>query len=105
MDEGSSKNAALPVWPTGISAITLFVQDLAVAKQFYQSAFGLPVMYEDDASAVFEFGPTLINLLKTTAVDKLITPAKMAGAEAGSQFVLTVPVSYTHLTLPTSDLV
>ncbi|MBP7961737.1 MAG: VOC family protein [Caldilineaceae bacterium] len=92
MDETMSKHAAQAAWPTGISAITLFVEDLAAAKQFYQSAFGLPVMYEDDASTVFEFGPTLINLLKITAADELITPAKMASAEAGSRFVLTVTV-------------
>ncbi len=51
-------------WPSGISAITLFVEDLAATKAFYQEVFGLPIHYEDDASAVFDFGNTLINLLK-----------------------------------------
>ena len=36
------------------------------AKQFYGRAFGLPIMFEDDASAVFHFGNTLINLLRTS---------------------------------------
>jgi len=54
--------------------------------------FGLPVDYEDDNSAVFKFGNTLINLLKTTAVKELIEPAKMAGREAGSRFVFTIHV-------------
>ena len=54
-------------WPKGISAITLFVEDLPATKRFYQEVFGLPVHYEDDASAVFNFGNTLINLLKSTA--------------------------------------
>ena len=43
-------------WPGKISAITLFVEDLAAAKQFYQEVFGLPVDYEDEASAVFASG-------------------------------------------------
>ena len=51
-------------WPTGIGAITLFVEDLAAAKQFYQDVFGLPVTFEDDDSAVFAFGGTLVNLLR-----------------------------------------
>ena len=51
---------------TGLSAITLFVDDLAAAKEFYGRAFGLPVMFEDGASAVFNLGNTLINLLMTT---------------------------------------
>jgi len=54
-------------WPSGIGAITLFVEDLEATKQFYAEVFGLPVMYEDDNSAVFKFEDTLINLLKTTA--------------------------------------
>ena len=46
-------------WPKGISAITLFVEDLAAAKKFYREVFGLPVVFEDDDSAVFKFGNTL----------------------------------------------
>ena len=50
-------------WPGPITAITLFVEDLAATKQFYLDVFALPVVYEDDNSAVFKFGETLINLL------------------------------------------
>ena len=45
-------------WPGGISAITLFVEDLEASKAFYQRAFGLPVFYEDPNSAVFQFNDT-----------------------------------------------
>jgi len=79
-------------WNPGISAITLFVEDLPAAKQFYGNAFGLPVFYEDDNSAVFKFASTLINLLKITEADELIRPAKVAGHEAGSRFVFTITV-------------
>jgi catechol 2,3-dioxygenase-like lactoylglutathione lyase family enzyme len=79
-------------WPSGISAITLFVEDLAAAKQFYRDVFGLPIHYEDDDSAVFNFGNTLINLLKTTAARELIDPAGVAPREAGSRLQLTIDV-------------
>ena len=78
--------------PTGIFAITLFVEDLQAAKQFYLRVFGLPVDYEDDNSAVFKFGDTLINLLKTTAAQQLVEPAQVASREAGSRFVFTIHV-------------
>jgi lactoylglutathione lyase len=42
-------------WASGIGAITLFVEDLAAAKRFYGEVFGLPVKYEDDDSAVFDY--------------------------------------------------
>ncbi len=79
-------------WPKGISAITLFVEDLPAAKQFYRDVFGLPVHYEDDDSAVFDFGNTLINLLKTTAARELVEPAPVADREAGSRLQLTIDV-------------
>lgn len=49
--------------------------------------------YEDDASAVFQFGNTLINLLETTAAPELIEPARVASREAGHRFVFTIPVN------------
>ena len=79
-------------WATGLFAITLFVEDLQAAKQFYRRVFGLPVDFEDDNSAVFKFGNTLINLLKTTAAPELIEPAHVAHREAGSRFVFTIKV-------------
>jgi catechol 2,3-dioxygenase-like lactoylglutathione lyase family enzyme len=79
-------------WPRGIAAITLFVEDLEAAKQFYRQVFGLPVTFEDDDSAVFKFGDTLVNLLKTTAAGELIEPAAVASREAGSRFQFTVEV-------------
>jgi catechol 2,3-dioxygenase-like lactoylglutathione lyase family enzyme len=79
-------------WPAGIDAITLFVEDVNVAKEFYRNAFVLPVMFEDDNSAVFEFGNTVVNLLATSAAGELIEPAVRAPREAGSGVVLTVAV-------------
>ena len=92
MDQLTEKDANMQAWPTGIFAITLFVDDLAAAKQFYQQVFGLPVVFEDENSAVFKFGETLINLLKTTAAQELVEPAKVANREAGSRLVFTLQV-------------
>ncbi len=91
MDE-TGGDAQMRPWPRGIDAITLFVEDLETAKQFYRKAFGLPVVFEDDDSAVFRFGKTLINLLKITAAGELIEPATVASREAGSRCVYTIEV-------------
>lgn len=75
-----------------IAAITLFVEDLDAAKQFYRRAFELEATFEDADSTVFRFGPTLVNLLRVEAVPELIGPAALASPDAGSRFQLTVPV-------------
>lgn len=82
----------MDAWPGRISAITLFVEDLAAAKRFYEEVFGLPLRFEDDSSAVFDFGNTVINLLATTAAGELIEPAAVAGRQSGSRLQLTLEV-------------
>ena len=79
-------------WPGPISAITLFVEDLPDAREFYARAFGLPVMFEDDNSAVFNFGNTLINLLNATEAPGLIGPAQVANPSAGARAQYTITV-------------
>ena len=79
-------------WPSGISAITLFVEDLGAAKRFYREVFGLPIKFEDEASAVFDFGNTLINLLTTRAALELVEPATVAPRDAGSRMQFTIDV-------------
>jgi catechol 2,3-dioxygenase-like lactoylglutathione lyase family enzyme len=78
--------------PRGVAAITLFVEDLDAAKRFYGQAFDLPVKFEDEDSAVFAFGATLVNLLKVGAAPELIEPAKVAGADAGARAQYTIEV-------------
>jgi catechol 2,3-dioxygenase-like lactoylglutathione lyase family enzyme len=79
-------------WPGGIAAITLFVEDLDEARRFYIDVFGLPVMFQDDNSAVFRFGETLINLLKTSEAPGLVEPATVASRDAGVRFQFTLEV-------------
>lgn len=92
MNDAVEKDAQPDAWTKGIYAATLFVENLAAAKEFYQRVFGLPVFFEDDASAVFKFGGTLVNLLRTTAAPELIEPAAVASREAGHRFVFTISV-------------
>lgn len=76
-----------------IDAITLFTEDLAGTKAFYQEAFGLPLLFEDENSAVFKFENTVINLLVATAAPELVEPSAVASPGAGSRFVLTLGVA------------
>ena len=87
-----SETKEMNPWPKGISAITLFVEDLESTKKFYGKVFGLPVVFEDNNSTVFKFGDTLVNLLRITEAQGLIEPAKVASHEAGSRFVFTITV-------------
>jgi catechol 2,3-dioxygenase-like lactoylglutathione lyase family enzyme len=79
-------------WPGPIEAITLFVEDLESARTFYREVFGLPVAFEDANSAVFDFGNTIVNLLRTTEAPELIAPAVVADREAGARFQFTLAV-------------
>lgn len=65
---------------------------MEAAKRFYREVFGLPVRFEDDDSAVFYFGDTMVNLLKTTAASELVEPAAVADREAGARVQLTLEV-------------
>ena len=80
-------------WAKTIGAITLFVEDLDAAKQFYRTTFSLRIVFEDRNSAVFRIGDTLINLLQIEAADELIAPARVASRDAGSRHVFTIEVA------------
>jgi catechol 2,3-dioxygenase-like lactoylglutathione lyase family enzyme len=91
MEPDSPGSPAAP-WPKAINAITLFVEDLGATKAFYRQVFGVALIYEDDDSAVFNFGNTIVNLLKTTAAVELIEPAAIASPDAGSRAQFTIEV-------------
>ena len=88
----------MAVWPGSISAITLFVDDLAATRSFYLEVFGLPVLFEDEDSAVFRFDNTMINLLKSSAAVSLIDPATVASPDTGSRLQLTLDVENVDAT-------
>ncbi len=92
MSESAASGAKVPSWLRGISAITFFVEDLEVMKQFCGKIFGLPLLFEDDDAAMYKIGTTHIKLLKMMAAEDLYEPATVASREAGHRFVLTLPV-------------
>jgi catechol 2,3-dioxygenase-like lactoylglutathione lyase family enzyme len=79
-----------------VGAITLFVEDTKASKEFYEKAFDVPVIYEDEVSAVFKFENMLVNLLKDSEAGALIDPAAVAGQDAGSRFQLSIWVDDAH---------
>ena len=87
-----AQSAGERAWPGGIAAITLFVEDLDEAKRFYGDVFGLAVVFEDENSAVFRFGETLVNLLKTSEAPGLVDPATVAPRDGGVRFQFTLEV-------------
>jgi catechol 2,3-dioxygenase-like lactoylglutathione lyase family enzyme len=80
----------MAAWPGRIGALTLFVDDLEDAKRFYLNTFGLPVHFEDEDSVVFDFGNTLVNLLRSEAATELIDPAMVGEAGGGARYQLTI---------------
>jgi len=79
-------------WPKKLSTITLFVEDLAATRQCYVDVFGVPVVFEDDVSAVFGFGNVQVNLLQASEAPELVEPATPGGPGAGPRSLLTVDV-------------
>jgi lactoylglutathione lyase len=86
MERALEPNASL----RAVGAITLFVEDLPRAKSFYQDVFGVPAVWEDANSAVFQLENTIVNLLDTRAAHDLIAPAAVARPDAGSRVQLTI---------------
>jgi lactoylglutathione lyase len=75
-----------------LSVITLFAEDLAPVKSFYQDVLGLQVLFDGESQAVFKFQNLVINLTGASDPLKLIAPAAVASREAGSRFQLVIQV-------------
>lgn len=73
-----------------VSAISLFVEDVAQARQFYEDVFGVPVVHQDDVSAALKFEHLIVNLLATSEAPALVEPAPVGGADAGARFQLSI---------------
>ncbi|MDQ1376804.1 MAG: lactoylglutathione lyase [Acidimicrobiaceae bacterium] len=91
MSKGIEMSASLK----NVGAITLFVEDLQRSRTFYQDVFGLQVIFEDESSAAFNFGNTIINLLDRPSARDLIEPGTVASHAAGSRCMLTIWVDDT----------
>lgn len=78
-------------WEKKIGAINLVVGDLERAKAFYRDVFGLPVMQDDDETAMFRFGETYVFLQRGEAHPDAPSPDALRLAKKGvGQFVIFV---------------
>lgn len=85
-------------WPTGIGAITLFAEDLPATRRFYEQVLQLPFVFEDEHSAVFRIGTTLLNILTISEAPELIVPVPVATPEAGARIQFTIDVDDVDVT-------
>ena len=76
-----------------VGAITIFTEDLARSRDFYVEIFGKSVIFEDENSAVFKFGESVINVLAVSAAPELVEPGIVAPAGAGIRAVMSVEVN------------
>jgi catechol 2,3-dioxygenase-like lactoylglutathione lyase family enzyme len=79
-------------WEKEIGAISLFVGDLSRSRAFYEKAFGLSALNEDDVSVMFRFKNTRVFLTKASAADEIIGPVPVAapGSGASGEFAIIV---------------
>ncbi len=79
-------------WAGRVHAITLVVEDLDAAREFYGRAFGLPEHYFSGDSAVFKVGELMVNLLRADKGPALLDPVPVAPVASGVRMMITVPV-------------
>ena len=77
----------------GLFAVTLFTEDLPATRRFYADVLGLELGFEDDNSAVYRLGGTMLNLLRVEQADELVAPAPVAGPGHGARALFTCSVA------------
>jgi lactoylglutathione lyase len=86
-----------PEWSPSLDTVTIIVSDLAVSKEFYVTAFDVPIVFETEDSAVLGFGATLVNLLLRSSADELLQPAPVGSSGDAPRIVFTVGVPDTDV--------
>jgi catechol 2,3-dioxygenase-like lactoylglutathione lyase family enzyme len=76
-----------------LSAISLFVDDLAATKAFYRNVFDTEPVFEDEVSAALKFDNLIVNLLHVGSADEIIEPNAAGARNAGSRFQLSIWVA------------
>jgi catechol 2,3-dioxygenase-like lactoylglutathione lyase family enzyme len=76
-----------------IEVITLFVEDLAAARAFYENVFGLEVVHADENSAVVRLENLMINVLRAERAETLVEPRPVGAGDAGARLLLTIQVA------------
>jgi lactoylglutathione lyase len=75
-----------------MSVITLFTEDLAGTRDFYEEILGLPVLGDHGDNIVFKIGNVMVNLARVSAAASFGAPTGVADPGAGVRVVLPVAV-------------
>jgi lactoylglutathione lyase len=75
-----------------MSIITLFTEDLAGTRDFYEEILGLPVLGDHGDNIVFKLGNVMVNLARVSAAANFGVPTRVADRGAGVRVVLPVAV-------------
>ncbi|WIN00369.1 VOC family protein [Actinoplanes oblitus] len=76
-----------------IEVITIFAEDLAATRAFYENVFGLEVVWADEASAVVRLENLMINILRADRAGTLVEPHPVAGPRSGARLLITIEVA------------
>jgi lactoylglutathione lyase len=75
-----------------VNVITLFTEDLAGTRSFYEEVLGLPVLGDHGDNVVFKLGNVMVNLARVSAAANFGAPMGVGAPEAGVRVVLPVAV-------------
>jgi lactoylglutathione lyase len=89
---GTEGRLGMSGWQKKIGAVTLFVEDPEQSKAFYQKAFDLEPMLEDETGAGFRLEDTFLFLTKSSQAPALIAPAVAGRAGNGPRHVFAIIV-------------
>lgn len=78
--------------PPVIEVVTMFVEDLAATRRFYQEVFDPAVLFEDEACAVLQFAGMAVNLLRVENAPELVTPKSVGSPMGGPRVMFTINV-------------
>ena len=80
--------------PKSVSAITLFVEDLARSKEFYERAFEVTPVDEDEGTLIFRFDNVFLRLLsRTEAEQEMLGQVPLGDPASGASFELAMRVT------------
>jgi catechol 2,3-dioxygenase-like lactoylglutathione lyase family enzyme len=87
------EQAARPSWAKRFFAVTVAVDDLAKARQWYLDVFGMPIADESENSCAFRFpGEVYVNLNTLEGVAELVEPRPAGEPGTPPRMVLTLEV-------------
>jgi catechol 2,3-dioxygenase-like lactoylglutathione lyase family enzyme len=73
-----------------IDVVNLFAEDFSGTKSFYKEVLGLPLVFDDETTAVFKLENMMVCLTDVSAVPELISPAKVADPGTGPRCILSM---------------